>query len=64
MLTVQVQQVLLMANLGHVSERYGVRRENWATHAGGSQIIRDQRLLLGLAMWGIGLVCRDTKHTG
>lgn len=38
-LTVQVQQVLFVANFGHVSWRYGVRRENWATQAGGSQVI-------------------------
>lgn len=63
-LTVQVEQVLFMTNFGHVSWRHGVGGENWATQAGGPQIIRAQRLLLGLTMRGEcpGLFCNDTNR--
>lgn len=61
-LTVQVQQVLFVTHFGHVSWRYGVRRENRATQAGGSHVIWAQRRLLGLAMWREGLVWSNTKR--
>lgn len=53
-----------MTNFGHVSWRHGVGGENWATQAGGPQIIRAQRLLLGLAMRGEcpRLFCNDTNR--
>ena len=50
-LTVEVKQVLVMTDLGHVSWGHGVGGENWPTQVGGPQVIWVHSLLLGITVW-------------
>lgn len=61
-LTVEVEEMLVMADLGYVSGRHGVRGGNQSTQAGSPQFVRTQRVLLGFIMWRecTGLFCNNT----
>lgn len=61
-LTVEGEEMLVMADLGYVSGRHGVRGGNEATNAGSPHFIRTQSVLLGFIMWRecTGLFCNDT----
>ncbi len=45
-----MKQMRVVTDLGHVSRGHGVWGENRPTQAGGPQVIRTQRLLLGFTM--------------
>lgn len=53
-LTVEVEQVLVVTDLGHIPRGHGIRRENRATQVRGPEVVRTQRLLLGVAVWREG----------
>lgn len=64
MLTVEVEQVLVVTALGHVSWGHWVRGENRPPQVRSPQVIRAQRLFLSFTMWrkGWGLFCNiDTQ---
>lgn len=61
-LTVKVEEMLVMADLGYVSGRHGVRGGNQPTQAGSPHFFSAQSQLLGLIMWRecTGLFCKNT----
>lgn len=61
-LTVEVEEMLVMADLGDVSGRHGVRGGNQSTQAGGPHLLRAQSVLLGFSVWreSSGLFCKNT----
>lgn len=50
-LTVKVEEMLVMADLGYVSGGHGVRGGNQAAQAGSPRFVRAQSVLLGFIMW-------------
>lgn len=63
-LTVEVEEMLVMADLGYVSRRHGVRGRNESAQVGSPHFIRTQGVLLGFAMRGecAGLFCKYTSR--
>lgn len=61
-LTVEVEKMLVVADLGYVSGRHGVRGGNQSTQAGSPHFIRSQSVLLGFIMWRecTGPFCNNT----
>lgn len=63
-LTVEVEEMLVMADLGYVSRRHGVRGRNESAQVGSPHLIRTQGVLLGFVMWGecAALFCKYTSR--
>lgn len=64
-LTVEVEQVLVVRDLGHVSGGHGVRGEDWSAQVGGPQVIGAHRLLLGFTVRRErpGLFCNNNTQS-
>lgn len=63
-LTVEVEQVLVVTDLGHVSWGHWVGGENWSTQVGRPQVVGAHRLLLGVAVRreSPGLFCNNNTQ--